>query len=127
MPAQLTSLTMPSPSSMNQSLSIAATKTTHSSSPLAVSEPAVQEAAQPWEPRSVLRGTVLGTVKCRLSRKPLRIEHNVDYQQQHGPRELLHGVQPDAMSGSIKAAVITQPADKEDQRRASGLTTSQVT
>ena len=94
--------------------------------PSAVSEPVVQEAVLPWVLRFARRETVPGAVRCLLSRKPLRIEHNVDYLQQHVPRVLLHGVQPDAMSGSIKAAVITQPADKEDQRRASGSTTSQV-
>ena len=38
-------------------------------------EPAVQEVAQPWEPRFVLRETVLGTVRCLLRRKPTRLKH----------------------------------------------------
>ena len=86
----------------------------------------MQEAAQLWEPRSVPRGTVPATVRCLLSRKPLRIEHNVDYQQQHVPRVLLHGVQPDAMSGGAKAAVTIQSAEKEvpvTKELAGGLTT----
>ena len=41
----------------------------------------------------------------------------------------MHGVQPDAMSGSIKAAVTIQSAEEEasvTKERVDGLTTSQV-
>ena len=107
-------------------MSIAATRTTRWSLPPADEEPAVLEAAQHWVPLFAPRGTVLANAKCLLSRKPLRIEHNVDYQQQHVPRVLLHGVQPDAMSGGAKAAVTIQSAEKEvpvTKELAGGLTT----
>ena len=83
------------------------------------SEPAVQEAAQPWEPPFVPRETVPATVRCLSSRKPTRLDHEVT-QQQHCPRVLLRGAHTDAMSGGIRAAATTQPADKEGQERVGG-------
>ena len=117
--AQLTSLKMSSPSLTSWRLSIAATRTTQWSWPPADLEPAVQEVAQPWEPRFVPQETVLETVRCLSSRKPMRLNHDVG-QRRHGPRVLSHGAQPDAMSGGIKAAATTQPADAEGQEHVDG-------
>ena len=82
-------------------------------------EPAVLERVRPWEPRFVPRETVLATVRCLSSRKPARLVHEVG-QQQHCPRVLLRGAHTDAMSGGIRAAATTQPADKEGQERVGG-------
>ena len=96
-------------------------RTTQSSWPPADLEPAVQEVAQPWEPRFVPRETVPETVRCLLRRKPTRLKHEeVGGHYQHSPRVLLHGAHPDAMSGGIKAAATTQPADKEGLGRVNG-------
>ena len=104
---------------MNQWLSIAVVRTTRSSWPPADLEPAVQEVARPWEPRFVPRETVPETVRCLLSRKPLRLDHSVG-QQQHVLPVLSSGAQPDAMSGGIKAAATTQPAEEEGQKLVDG-------
>ena len=80
----------------------------------------MQEVAQPWEPRFVPRETVPGTVKYLSSRKPTRLKHKEVGHLQHSHRVLLHGAQPDAMSGGIKAAAIIQPADEEGQEPVDG-------
>ena len=105
---------------MNRWLLIAVVRTTQSSLLHADLEPAVQEVAQPWEPRFVPRETVPETVRCLLSRKPTRLKQEEVGQQQHCPRVLSRGAQPDAMSGGIKAAATTQPADEEGQERVDG-------
>ena len=79
----------------------------------------MQEVAQPWEPRFVPRETVPGIVRCLSSRKSLRLNHNVGLQQ-HFLRVLSSGVQLDAMSGGIKAAATTQPAEEEGQELVDG-------
>ena len=93
-------------------------------------EPAVLEAAQPWEPRFVPRGTVPETATSLLSllsRKPTRLNPNAGQQQQN-PRGLLHGVPQDAMFGKIKAAATIQSAERREgnKKRVGGSTTSQV-
>ena len=79
----------------------------------------MQEVALPWEPRFVPRETVPETVIYPLSRKQIRLSYDVGHKQR-GPRVLLHGAQPDAMSGSIWDAATTQPADKEGQEHVGG-------
>ena len=84
--------------------------------------PAVLEAVLLWVRHSVLRGTALETVRCPLSKKP----ENVVGQQQHSPQVLMHGAQPNAMSGVIKAAVTIQSAEKKvigTETNVLGLTT----
>ena len=125
MQVRLTFLTTSSPSSMNPSLSTAATRTTRWSSPAVDAEPAALEAAQPWEPRFVRRGTVLETVRCNLRKESLATK-NVEFQQQRSPQVPLHGAPPDATFGNIKAAATTQSAKREGQERVDGLITSQV-
>ena len=93
-------------------------------------EPAVLEAAQPWEPRFVPRGTVPETATSLLSllsRKPTRLNPNAGQQQQN-PRGLLHGVPQDATFGKIKAAATIQSAERREgnKKRVGGSTTSQV-
>ena len=78
----------------------------------------MQEVAQPWEPRFVPQETVPETVRCLSRRKPLRGDHVG--QQQHFLPVLSNGAQPDAMSGGIKAAACTQPADGEGQEPVDG-------
>ena len=80
----------------------------------------MQEVAQPWEPRFVPRETVPETVRCHLSRKPTRLKSKMAGLMQHSPPVLPRGAQPDAMSGGIRAAATTQPADKEDQELVDG-------
>ena len=77
------------------------------------------EVAQPWEPRFVHRETVPETVRCLLSRKPTRLNHDVG-QQQRCLQVFSSGAQPDATSGDIRAAATTQSADEEDQERVGG-------
>ena len=90
-------------------------------------EPAVLEAAQPWEPRFVPQGTVPVTVRCLLSRKQKALRLiPANGQQPQSHRELSPGVPPDATYGVIKAAVTTQSADGGGQDRVGGSTTSQV-
>ena len=79
----------------------------------------MQEVAQPWEPRFVPREIAPETVRCLLSRKPMRLNHNVG-QQQHVLPVLSSGAQPDAMSGGIRAAATTQNADGEGQEHVGG-------
>ena len=81
-------------------------------------EPVVQEIAQHWEPRFVPREIVPETVRCLSRRRPLRRDHVG--QQQHFLPVLSSGAQPDAMSGDIKAAATTQPADEEGQEPVDG-------
>ena len=83
-------------------------------------EPAVQEVAQPWEPRFVPRETVPETVRCLLSRKPTRLKHEEVGHWQHSLRVLSVGAQPDAMSGDIKGAATTQHAEEEGQEPVGG-------
>ena len=127
--ARLTSLTMSSPSPRNQSLSIAATRTTRSSSPPVDWEPAVQEAAQLLVHRFAPRGTAPETARCLLRRrKPTKLKHVVN-RRRHNPQVNSNGALPDATFGSIKAAVTIQSADGEvavTKERVDGLTTSQV-
>ena len=78
-------------------------------------EPAVQEAAQPWEPCFVPREIVQETVRCLSSRKPTRLKHKEVDHLQRSRRVLSRGAQPDAMSGGIKAAATTQPVEEEGQ------------
>ena len=88
----------------------------------------VQEAAQPWVPLFVPRVIVTATVRYLLSGKQTRGKHDVCRQRQN-LQVLLHGVQPDAMSGRPKAAVTIQSAEKEvtvTEELVGGLTTSQV-
>ena len=85
----------------------------------------MQEAAQPWVPLFVPRVIVLATVRYLLSRKQTRGKHDA-CQQRQNLQVLLHGVQPDAMSGGAKAAVTIQSAEKEvpvTKELAGGLTT----
>ena len=79
----------------------------------------MQEAAQPWEPRFVPRETVPATVRCLSSRKPTRLDHEVG-RQQHCLRVLSRGAHPDAMSGGIRAAATTQPADEGGEEPVGG-------
>ena len=119
--ARLTSLTMSSPSPRNRSLSIAATRTTRSSSPPVDWEPAVQEAAQPWEPHFAPQETAPATVRCLLSRKPQMMTIKREgLQQQRCPQVLSNGVRPVVMSGGIKAVVTIQCADRKGQERVGG-------
>ena len=83
-------------------------------------EPAVQEVAQHWEPRFVPRETVPETVRCLLSRKPMRLKHEEVGHMQHSPRVRSNGARLDAMSGRIRAAATIQSADKEGQERVGG-------
>ena len=83
------------------------------------------EAALPWVPHFVLRGTVPATAKCLLTKKPIRLKNDVG-QQLHSPQVLSSGVQTNVMSGDIKAVATIQSAGEKDHERASGLTTSQV-
>ena len=83
-------------------------------------EPAVLERVRPWEPRFAPRETVLAPVRCLLKRKPgmgLKLEVGP---QQHCPRVLLHGAHADAMSGGIRAAATTQPADEGGEEPVGG-------
>ena len=80
----------------------------------------MQEVAQPWEPRFVPRETVPETVRCLSSRKPTRLKHEEVVHLQHSLQALSRGAQPDAMSGGIKAAATTQPADEEGQEHVDG-------
>ena len=84
-------------------------------------EPAVQEAAQPWEPRFAPQETAPATVRCPLSRKPplMTIKHE-GLQQQRCPQVLSNGVRPVVMSGGIKAVVTIQSADRKGQERVGG-------
>ena len=108
-------------------MSLAATQTTQSRSPPVDWEQAVLGAAQPWEPRSVPRGTVPVTARCLLSRKQKALRLiPANGQQPQGHRELSPGVPPDATYGVTKAAVTTQSADGGGQDRVGGSTTSQV-
>ena len=83
-------------------------------------EPAVQEAAQPWEPCFAPQETAPATVRCLLSRKPTRLKHEEVGHLQHSLRVLSRGAQHDATSGGIKAVATTQPADKEGLGRVNG-------
>ena len=95
-------------------------------------EPAVLEAAQLWELRFVLRGTVPETVRCLLtcSRKPTILQQPVDHiHMRHSFRVNSNGALTDATFGSIKAAVTIRSAEEEvavTKERVDGLTTSQV-
>ena len=98
----------------------------------------MQEAAQPWEPHFVPRETVPETVRCLLSRKPTRLKQEEVGQLQHSPlaiilkqeeviqqqqslRVLLRGARVQgALSGGIKAAATTQPAEIEGQEPVRG-------
>ena len=89
-------------------------------------EPAVQGNAQHWEPRFVPREIVPETVRCLsrrtsiLSRKPTRLKQALAGHMQHFLPVLSGGAHTDAMSGGIKAAATTQPAEQEGQKRADG-------
>ena len=78
----------------------------------------MQEAAQPWEPHFVPRETVPETVRYPLSRKPLsrkptRLKQDKVMQQQQNPPVLSNGARVQgALSGRIKAAATTQPAER---------------
>ena len=93
------------------------------------SVPVVQEAVLPWELRFARRETVQETVQCLLTcRKPTRLQQAVDRMRQN-PRVYSNGALPDAMFGSIRAAVTIQFAEtkvKATKRRVGGSTTSQV-
>ena len=80
----------------------------------------MQEVAQPWEPRFVPRETVPETVRCLSSRKPTRLKHEEVDHYQHFLQARSNGARTDAMSGGIKAAATTQPADEEGQEHAGG-------
>ena len=71
-----TSLTMFSPSSLNQWQWTAVTRTTRSRWPRVGLVPAAQEPAQPLEPRFVHRETALETVRYLLTRSPVRLPPN---------------------------------------------------
>ena len=105
---------------MNRWLLIAVIQTTQSSWPPADLEPAVQEVAQPWEPRFVPRETVPETVRYPLSRKPTRLEQEAVGQQQHSTRVDYRGAHADAMSGSIKPAATTRLAEIKGQEPVGG-------
>ena len=140
--ARLTSLTMSSPSPRNQSLSIAATRTTRSSSPAAVLAPAALEAARHWEPRSVPRGTAPEIARCLLRsrkpmmtlhrcllRKPATLQHAASVLMRHNLRLNSNGAPRAAMCGVRKAAATIQSAEtkvKATKERVGGSTTSQV-
>ena len=73
----------------------------------------MQEVAQPWELRFVPRETVLENVRCPLSRKPTRLKQDKVMQQQQNPPVLSNGARVQgALSGRIKAAATTQPAER---------------
>ena len=80
----------------------------------------MQEAAQPWEPRFVPRETVPETVRCLSSRKPTRLKHEEVGHWRHFLQAHSSGARTDAMSGGIKAAATTQPAEEEGQERVDG-------
>ena len=81
----------------------------------------MQEAAQPWEPHFVPRETVPETVRCLLSRKPTRLKQDKVIQQQQSPRGLSKVARGQgALFGRIKAAAITQAAEKEGQEPVGG-------
>ena len=92
-------------------------------------EPAVQESAQLVVPRFAPRGTALETVRCLLSRrKPTRLKHFVSHMR-HNLHGNSNGALPNAMFGSIRAAVTIRCAEtkvKATKRRVGGSTTSQV-
>ena len=92
------------------------------------SGPVVQEAVLPWELRFARRETVQETVQCLLTcMKPTRLQHAFDHMRQN-PRVNSNGALPDAMFGSIRAAVTIRCAEKEvpvTEELVGGLTTSQ--
>ena len=121
MSVRLNSLTMSSLSTTNRQSSIAVIQTTRLSWPPADLEPAVQEAAQPWEPCFAPRETAPATVRCLLSRKPpMMTIKREGLQQQRCPQVLSNGVRPVVMSGGIKAVVTIQSADRKGQERVGG-------
>ena len=74
------------------------------------SEPAAQESVPPWEPLSVLRGTVRETASCLLTWGSRRL--NLDAgPRRHGLQALSNGALPDAMCGGTAAVATTQFVD----------------
>ena len=72
-------------------------------------EPAALGNVQRWELCFAPRGTVQATARCLL-RKPKRLKHGVVHTRLN-LRANSNGAQPDATSGSIKAAVTIQFAE----------------
>ena len=74
------------------------------------SEPAARESVPPWEPLSVLRGTVQETASCLLTWRSRRL--NLDAgPRRHGLQALSNGALPDAMCGGTAAVATTQFVD----------------
>ena len=80
----------------------------------------MQEVVQPWEPHFVHQEIVQETVRCLTNQKSTKRKHEEVGPMRRILRVLSRGAQPDAMSGGIRAAATTQPADEEGQEPVDG-------